>query len=289
MKRTLVVMVAVLALSVYGCCGEDVIIGNQIEEDEVMDDQTTPSDGQAYNSGSANDCCAMNRPVSAIRGQSHLRWLDENRDNLLSDDEFLRIVSENEDILGMTVADFDGIDIQDFLIDRFISWESLEHGIDRFIPHMGGRSLRDSFESYLRNLSYRRVSAFLALELRTEESTDEEFELFKADFFERLGGEVSSHYDRFNTVRILESASEEFIFDDGENPRLLTIGRTMYIERLKQENGWKVSENPVFVTLSFGDDTGWEEGMHISRCGKFFLLSVFDSEHIVTTFLDVDC
>jgi hypothetical protein len=225
----------------------------------------------------------MSKPSWQITQEQNDQWYEENRAFLLTKEEFLRKVLENEDALGVTVADFDDIDVDDFIENRKLTEESFTSFIT------GERIFKGAYNAYIENLPRRRVHALLQPKLRTANSTDEEYDIFKERFIERIGVEVSpwTHRDR---TQIVDGVSEgfEFINVDGDVDGF-TIGRTMYINQLERR-GWQISEDPVWATIPYGDGTDYGMPMFISKNGKYFLLagSYATAEFLIKTFIELD-
>ena len=224
----------------------------------------------------------MTKSSWQIRQEQNDQWYEENREFLLTKEEFLRKVSENEDALGVTVADFDDIDVEDFIENRRLTEESFA----MFIT--GGRIFKGAYDVYILNLPRRRAHAFLQPKLIIANSTDEEYEIFKERFIERIGFEVSPWTRR--DTQIVDGVSEgfEFINIDGEVDGF-TIGRTMYINQLERI-GWQISEDPVWATIPSGGGTAYGMPMFISKNGKYFLLagSYATAEFLIRIFIELD-
>jgi len=180
---------------------------------------------------------------------------------LLTKEEFLRRVSENEEALGVTIADFNDIDVDDFIEFRKLT----ETDLEAFIA--GRRIFSAVFESYVSGIERRRVLKYAERELTVKDSTDEEFEEFKAVFFESIGGVTEATSSQRESV-----VGNEFIqwysFQAGEATLVLIIGRTMDIEHL-ESNGWVFSGNSLHVWMPFHIPAG--NVFFISRNGKFFV------------------
>jgi hypothetical protein len=187
---------------------------------------------------------------------------DDMSEPLLTREEFLRIVAENKVALGVTVSDFNDVDI-----DEFIEYLELTevYLYERFI--MGSGVFKKRYENFLLRLENRRFAAFQSQELIIADSTDEEYETFKAMFFERIP-EVTKEREYHSTGSDFFD-SYTFETENGEVGGF-TIGRTMHIDELRSE-GWRFQGNPAHAYRP-GDDLAPATIVYLSANGKFFLL-----------------
>jgi hypothetical protein len=180
---------------------------------------------------------------------------------LLTSEEFLELVSKYEEILGVTVADFDDIDIEDF-----IEWNNLtEYVFYGFIE--GGMIFTAFFNQHVSMLVTRAKDAYLPTELRIVDSTEEEFNQFKEQFFEIIGGEegVRHHGTAFGLVG-------RYSFMEREEDEWFSIGRTMHFNQLEEYHGWIFNERDaagVCIPIDSGMLFGTQ--IYISKNGKFFI------------------
>jgi uncharacterized protein YxeA len=183
-------------------------------------------------------------------------------DALLTSEEFLRLVSKYEEQLGVTVADFDEIDIDDF-IEQLNLTEYVFYG---FID--GGMIFIAFFNRYVSRLGTRAKEAYFPAERRMVDSTEEELERFKEQFFEKIGGEEGVEH-----VRTFEMNIREYAFHEGEHRTTFMISRTMHFEQLAEEHGWSFHETVAHgVMLPVGNGMYFGTGMFISQNGKFFII-----------------
>jgi len=203
-------------------------------------------------------------------------------EQFLTKEEFMRLVSENEDSLGATVADFEDIDLDDMIQYLRISKSLFAHFVkgDIFFDAL--------FTSYVSGIDHRRIQAHRAKIRREAYSTDEDYEEFKCIFFERIGGATQISNDRRAFAR-RRDFTEEFIFQEGERSLNFLIGRTMYFERLEVLEGWIFPEENfyVYIPVSPGE---FGSSVFISKNGKFFIIFYkgIYSEETVKAFVEID-
>jgi len=199
-------------------------------------------------------------------------------ERLLTKEEFLKKVSENEKALGVTVEDFKDIDVDDFIEDMQITQI-------RFYQYVSGSQIFiSSYETYLRYLPRRAIKKYQSTDLTVKDSTKEEFEIFAVHFIESLGYVVE-------TVELFASDSardliKEYVYETDEDYYHFIIGRTYDIATLRNRH-WRFTENPVHAQVPFGDGSEYGAHMFLSENGKFFLIIIGVgelSEHFVKSF-----
>jgi len=186
---------------------------------------------------------------------------DAMEERLLTKEEFLKKVSDHEAELGVTVEDFKDIDVDDFIEKSRITNSAIEWCIT------GGGDLGRRLELYLANLVQEEIEVYRPKQLRIVESTEEEFEAFKATYFEAIGGV---------TITVINAQMykniEEYAFQEEEKTRHFAIGRTADINQLKGE-GWEFFENPSHVSFPTGRETEVAgDNAYTSKNGKFFII-----------------
>jgi hypothetical protein len=195
---------------------------------------------------------------------------------LLTVEEFLRRVSENEKALGVAVTDFDDINVADFIDDCKINERLFEQCV------LGERMLGSLIRLYKSNLLYRQVEKYRATESVVVNSTNEEYEAFKTELFERIGGA---------TEKLIwgDGYAREYAFQEGSRFPDFVMGRTMYIVPLKWLH-WRFPEDPFQVFIPDGGD-GAEYGapLYHSKSGKYFL-AIYESDamFIIEYFCEID-
>jgi len=178
---------------------------------------------------------------------------------LLTKEEFLKKVSASEKILGASLKDFKDIDIDDFIKERNLTETS-------FSWYTTGRiKFKPTIELYIAKLKNRKIEAYLPQKLETANSTDEEYEKFKDEYFK-------SFKSMPNYICDYKFKFEDYEVKEGKETVRFMIGRTMYINQFLEQNAaWKLFENPC----SF--DYAWEKGasqmlpLYLSKTGKFFI------------------
>ena len=207
---------------------------------------------------------------------------------LLTSEEFLELVAEHWMTLGVTLEDFDDIDIEDF-----IEWDYLTESV--FFDFITGGSgiFIAVFDQYKGMLGEREIWALweplYPAELRVAESTNEEFEQFAAQFIEKVNidTEVMHLGDRFDDLVEIYSFSKE-----GQEFRFM-IGQTMNLKKL-ENYGLVFSEIKAhsLTVPTGGGEMVVGAVIFISKDNKFFLVYTdilwpYDFE-VAQTFLDID-
>jgi len=214
---------------------------------------------------------------SIPNGSANEKW-EIKAARLLTKEEFLKKVSENEKALGVTVEDFKDIDVDDFIEDLKISQQ-------RFGQYVSGRLIFiSSYNTYLRYLPRRALKKYQSTELTVIDSTKEEFEIFAVCFIENLGYvvETPESFASYSGRGLIK----EYEYETDEGYYQFLIGRTFDIETLRSRH-WRFTENPVHALVPFGDGSEYGAHMFLSENGKFFLIIIGVgelSEHMVKSF-----
>jgi hypothetical protein len=201
--------------------------------------------------------------------------VNEMGERLLTKAEFLKIVSENEGELGMTVADFDDVDINDFIKVKKFTETIIGY-------YTSGRiNFIASFDSYVSGIEWRKIKTYQPQEMRIAESTDEDYERFLSKYIKKLGGG-----DSVVTPFIL--TSEIYIIQEGDYRAKFEIFRTQDIEQY--EEGWVFSENPAGVVTILSQDGKEGRYFYLSTNGKFFIVFYAGphTEHTVKAFCEIN-
>jgi hypothetical protein len=250
-----------------------------IEPEVKSDDQTNEEDVEdMYN-------------IPKIEGETSTeymqRWREHMRENhLVSVDDFIKTISENEELFGVTIANFDDIDIEDFIYERIISKITLESVLN------GERNFKPTLELYISTLPSRRIEAIRSRELIITDSIDEEFELFKERYFESLGIDVlvPESYNFQKAVERAEGLIEVYGYlDKNEHGYyyIFLIGRTMYIDQLREKE-WEFSNNGRVRPWEFCDMEP-DLSFFLSKNSKFYI--IFPSgeiDQMIQTFVEMD-
>ena len=174
------------------------------------------------------------------------------------------------------------------------------------------------FYVYSRQILGEKINNYRPQELLVIYSTVEEFEIFKENYFERVGGvQLSSESDSgkgFSGHRraTIDGLTEGYTCENEEvGVFTFVIGRTMHIDRLNEDYWywkfrgmyidqvdedylyWEFREQPIpvyYVYIYFGDGTGVGADFFISKNGKYFIVftSHLRSVYPVQTFCEID-
>jgi hypothetical protein len=174
---------------------------------------------------------------------------------LLSREEFIEFINENQhlDNVNITEDDLEGIDIEDFIKSSSMNKDSIKR-----------YGLMQAIERYQEELKWRILEPFVAYDLKSVESTDEEFIKFKKRFFEEV--DIRSEYlltDDFMIDRF-------YIYYKGRNQSVL-IGQTKNLEKAnitKQDNVYCVT-----YILDASGYTHWAP-IQYSKNSKYFILKI---------------
>ena len=203
--------------------------------------------------------------------------VDEMGEQLLTKAEFLQKVSEHEEVLGVTVADFDDMDVNYFIIDLGLS-ESWFH--DGYIS--GSLNFRAFFEDHIIGLPLRNIDSYRPTELRIVDSTDSEFEEFVAEYIRRLGDEA-------NVTRHNTSMPAHYSFEDDIRRAEVTIFPTADIDYFIENQRWEFVVPPGYVRMPGAGFSHLQRPIFISQNGKFFVIFYNGpfTESVVRTFIEI--
>ena len=211
---------------------------------------------------------------------------------LLTKEEFLRIILENEEALGFALEDFTDFDVEGFIEKYRIT----ETRMGYYIEDKDYFSRR--FKGYSRQITGEKINEYRPQELASVDSTVEEFETFKANYFERIGDvqSLEGGNDKpgsFHHARaVIGGLTEGYMWEDGEGEvTTFVMGRTKHFDQLNEDYWyWDFREDPIRVFIYFGDGTGYGPRFFISKNGKFFIAftTYLQSVFPVQTFCEID-
>ena len=240
MKRVAVIVLAVFLLLLSACNN------NAIQ-------QTPPPDGTEL---SGNEDLGVN----------------DMGEQLLTVNEFLQLVAEYEKELGVTVADFDDVDVVDFIIVQGMS----ERVLKSFTEERRGW-LAQYLKNYKSAVAAGDIDAYRPTELVIVESTDEEYERFLSEYLDCLGGR-----------QVPSSIPQRQVVIRGDERIEFELYKTMDIEQLRAE-GWEFSETGGLSFPSGTEDMRIGVSYFLSKNGKFFIIFYGDlTEDIVKTFCELE-
>ena len=195
---------------------------------------------------------------------------EEMEFDFMTKKEFIDYIETHD--TGVTVEDFEGIDIDDFIHKRFLTNDN----IYRF-------NLVSALEAYLRNLEAENRAVYFAQEIVSVESTDAEYEMFIKKFIAATGLKIEA-IDTFDGLDPFYAYYED---EDGkEKWQYIYIGQTKNFSQIdvdyKEGDGYGY---PVIIIRN--GDMGSENRFCYNKNKKYFLISylnddVFDLEEIFT-------
>ena len=212
--------------------------------------------------------------------------------HLFTGEEFLKIISENEDALGLTVDDF-----ADFDVDGFVERYRITETLMGYYIDDNDYFLR-LYKMYSKQMIRNKIDEFQPQELTSVYSTVDEFEIFKANYFERIGNvqRLDGANDKpgsfYHARAVIDNLTEGYMWEDEEGEvTTFVMGRTMHFDQLNEDYWyWDFREDPIRVYIYFGDGTGYGPSFFISKNGKFFIAftTYLQSEYPVQAFCEID-
>ena len=175
--------------------------------------------------------------------------------NYMTKEEFLQYIKENQHLetVDITVEDLNGVDIDDFIMYSRFSKEDID-----------GFFLKYALESYLRDLKYRKLEPYMAIELTSADSTDEEFKTFKDKYFNIIGLAYEHEF-------VDEYGIDNYRFQVDEKKHTIGLGKTQNLGDCKIDKN-----NKGFYCVEYiQDQSGLMLSMPIyySKNAKYFILA----------------
>jgi len=210
-KKTLLVILTILIITTYGCVSGDIVhIGNDLK-----------------NGGMADSNESFDNEAEAREDEIIL--------DLLTKQEFLQYLSEND--VGLAEEDFEGIDLDDFIRSCGITSESIE----QLLPNMPKTVL-----IYRMLKVIAQEHAIYAKEIRSVDSSDEEYEAFIVKLMEEIGCDYNFLGKDFYGLD-----SYEVFLKTGR--LVLMIGRTRDIPNYIIKDGGDDSFGSLFIDFPVSD------------------------------------
>jgi hypothetical protein len=183
---------------------------------------------------------------------------------LMTKEELIEFIENNQHLVtvDITVEDLEGVDV-DGLIARY-------HFTKEVIGH---RYLRTAVDGYLNYLESKRRAVFMAQEIVSVDSTDEEYGAFREKFI----SSVSNKVKYIGKVGYLDQYWLYYTRPDGEESSSdMFIGQTKYLEEYstgKYCYGKNPDEFRFFVIHIPWDSDGmvFEQGISYNKDRKYFL------------------
>jgi len=197
---------------------------------------------------------------------------------LISKEKFIEYIENND--VDVTMEDFKDVDIEDFIATNHIT----EEWVKRL-------NLSVLLEHYLAVLESNKRPTYLAREIVSVDSTDEEFKEFKNRFIYNVNGlvgdfEYAGSFDQYLTIYAFDYIDE----DREESRERLYIGQTKYLGEYVTSN----YDNPdwcyvIFLPMS-SDGLVYEQSFSYNKDKKYFLVlnqyAVFDE--LIRTFTETE-
>ena len=232
MKKALlsVLVLAIICLG-SGCTSEEAIQGlgnNKNEEHETMP------------------------PIDANKGEEEMEIV------LMTREEFIKYIEENQDMetVDITAGDLEGIDIDGFIAYGYFSEENVGRGY-----------LRNALESYLDHLESERLSVYLAHEIVSIESTDSEYDEFRARFIVSItDGKIIASGKEIDLIDYYRMSYEDL---EGKTmTEYMWVGQTKHFDKfvIRDEDGVSLIQIP-WDSSGFG----YEGPFFYNKSQKYFL------------------
>ena len=198
---------------------------------------------------------------------------EEMAEQLLTSDELLRFINENQHQknVDISVDDLKGIDIDDFIKSNQISMG--------YVKIIG---LKHVLEKYRETLNLKVLEPFIAYEIKSIDSTGDEYKRFKEEFFKKAGlkGELL-HTDIFEI--------DHFDIIIGEKNHRIRIGQTKNLDNIDIEK----NNFGVYCVTYVLDSSGFKNWapIYYSKNAKYFILGTMQNEFendLIKVFCEID-
>ena len=192
---------------------------------------------------------------------------------LITKEELIEFIENNQHLetVDITVEDLDGIDINDFILH----W----HFTKEIIGHRYLQSAIDGYKNYLKGIER---AAFMAQEIVSVDSTEEEYVTFREKFISSIS--VSAKIKYIGKDGPLDQYELYYTKPDGEETSTyMFIGQTKHLGEYgigKYNYGKDPDEFRYYVIYIPWDSEGmvYEQGISYNKDRKYFLaLSPFDA------------
>ncbi|MCL2634143.1 MAG: hypothetical protein FWD34_06470 [Oscillospiraceae bacterium] len=171
---------------------------------------------------------------------------------LITAEELLQYIEDND--VGLTEEDFEGVNIDDFIVHWHINNENLS----KFIL----KNILESYRDYIQN---KQNFEFVAKELISINSTDEEFDAFIILYFKAIGKE-SNHLGKYKTSVPIEV----YEILDEDDRYVVWIGKTEIIEQFQiKETAFGLE---IFIPEGMDNSFGSNHMFCYNKDNKFFLI-----------------
>ena len=221
--------------------------------------------------------CSISNDNAQIKTEDVQKNIEKGEDKmekqLLTKDEFIKYIEENQDsdTVDITIADLESIDINDFISH----YQYTKDNIDLFF-------LKYALERYMKHVSIRKLEPYMAKEIISVDSSVEEYTAFKEAYLKKIDLLYEflfiDDYDIDNYDMVIEGRS-----------RRIQIGQTKNLEKcLLIKNN-----NDVYCVTYKVDASGLQRFTPIiySSDFKYFILANMHDENeyeIIKTFCGID-
>ena len=182
-------------------------------------------------------------------------------EKLLTKDEFIQLIKEND--VGVTIENFNGVDINDFIFKYNINKELFEE-----ISEDVNFTLGYLLEMYIEDLPYwqkeQQLAPYLVQELKYVESTYEEYMDFISRYFKAIGQSAEQIRTEDNGVLVY---SYEI-----KNSGYFLYGfcQTSKSKKLPISRGEKDKDKNYTIKLYSGDES-YYKNIYYSKSGKYLM------------------
>ena len=164
--------------------------------------------------------------ISIVTGcGSLLKGEEQMEEQLMAKEELLTFIEENQ---NLETVDITVDDLKDIDVDAYIRYWHF-----RTIDDIQNVFLRRTLESYLASIESQNRAAYMAQELLSVESTDEEYEKFKEVFISSVDGHLDYKGKEYTYLDLYYTY---YNGPDGEETwEYLYIGQTKYLNQFSTE------------------------------------------------------
>jgi len=191
----------------------------------------------------------------------------------MTKEEFITYIDTND--TDVTLEDFDGIDIDDFISQSYFSKENISH-----------YSLAVALDDYLRRMERQRRAAYMAQEIVSVDSSDVEYEKFRDQLILSIGGGVESA-GKHNTLDVYQVS-----YTDSGGKKTwdyIYIGQTKHLKKystIRDNAGYYIIQLPM-------DSEGlyFTSGFCYSKNKKYFLIAAAGNDfffELIKAFCEID-
>ena len=210
------------------------------------------------------DIDIQNQENSGAQGEGQM-----SDTNYITKEKFLEYIATQN--VGITLDDLEGIDIDDFIVYSNFTEESVK------ILY-----LDKALERYLRDLKYRKLEPYMAIELTSADSTDEEFQKYKEKYFNIIGMAYEHEF-------VDEYGIDNYRFQIDDKKHTIGLGKTQNLGDCKIDKN-----NKGFYCVEYIQDQSGlvlSVPIYYSKNAKYFILADMYNEaeyELISIFCEMD-